>query len=253
MFSINRDFFIKVSSFWFLHRWHPEVAIRYLPIVDEIKRMGSAVSILDVGSGGLGIAPYLKRNVVGLDTHFSPPFDARLIQKKGSALDIPFPDKSFDVVISVDMFEHIPPDSRTKAIREMMRVAKQKVIIAVPCGEMSHKQDKMLEDYYREMYSRSYRFLDEQIEYGLPQKSEFAILIRKIAKSSRRKFKMKSLGNEGLALRFFLMKGWITKNPITDFLNRKVLLLAIPFLKFFDHSPYYRGIFITDFIYANRD
>ncbi len=45
-----------------LNRWHPEVAIRYLPIVKQLKATSlSSGSMLEVGSGWLGIAPYLVK------------------------------------------------------------------------------------------------------------------------------------------------------------------------------------------------
>ncbi|MBI4099942.1 class I SAM-dependent methyltransferase, partial [Candidatus Microgenomates bacterium] len=115
----------------FFKRWHPEVAIRYLPIVKEINALDRP-TVLEVGSGGLGIAPYLNRSVTGLDTHFSPPFHPSLTKKIGNGTKIPFPDKSFDVVIAVDILEHVKPVDRAKVVSEIRRVAKKEIIIAVP-------------------------------------------------------------------------------------------------------------------------
>ena len=53
-----------------LHRWHPTLALRYLPM---LKYINNSDTVLEVGSGTLGIGPYLKRNFTGVDIEFSGP------------------------------------------------------------------------------------------------------------------------------------------------------------------------------------
>ncbi|RKT82026.1 Methyltransferase domain-containing protein [Saccharopolyspora antimicrobica] len=50
----------------------------------------------------------------------------------GDALDLPFPDEHFDVVIASEIMEHIPEDE--KAMRELVRVVKPggRVVVTVP-------------------------------------------------------------------------------------------------------------------------
>lgn len=217
----------------FYNRWHPEVAIRYLPIVAEIKKH-QYQTILEVGSGGLGITPYLKQKVVGLDTKFEPPFHPKLEKKTGTGLKIPFADKSFDVVISVDTLEHISSENREKVILEMIRVAKKEIIIAVPTGEKSSKQDKELNEAYKQIYGKSFYFLDEQIGHGLPDEEE----IKKILGDN-----VKIEKNESLILRDFLMRGWMKTDFFSKLFYWKILLLFILFFKLFNKPPYYRTIF----------
>ena len=50
----------------------------------------------------------------------------------GDGLEIPFPDKSFDVVYSLGLFEHFELDEQLTFLREQARVAKKLVIIEVP-------------------------------------------------------------------------------------------------------------------------
>lgn len=53
---------------------HPEAALRYLPIVDLLKKERLENSkILEIGSGSYGITPYLKKEVVGIDMSFDEP------------------------------------------------------------------------------------------------------------------------------------------------------------------------------------
>lgn len=217
----------------FFSRWHPEVAIRYLPIVREIKKL-SQPTILEVGSGGLGIAPYLGRPVTGLDKSFAPPFHPLLKRRVGSGTKLPFPDKSFDVVIAVDTLEHVKPANRPKVIAEMRRVAKKEIIVAVPTGGEAAEQDRKLNRAYKKIYKKTFPFLDEQQDFGLPTKEEIG---RAMGDNVRVE------NNEPLALRNFLMRGWMQPDFLSKLFYWKVLLFFIPLFNFFDHPPYYRTIF----------
>ena len=120
----------------FFWRQHPEAALRYLPVVSEIKRRKLQDSkILEIGSGSLGIIPYLKKNVDGLDIDFAGPQTKMLKKIRGRADSIPFRKNSYDVAISVDVLEHLDPQVREKAIFGMLKVAKKLAVIVVPEGE----------------------------------------------------------------------------------------------------------------------
>lgn len=214
-------------------RWHPEVAIRYLPIVAKIRKLGQP-TVLEIGSGGLGIAPYLALPVTGLDTSFVLPFHPLLKQKLGSGTKIPYSSKSFDVVIAVDALEHVEPKEREKVITEMLRVAKKEIIVAVPTGEQSANQDRKLNKAYRKIYGKTFPYLDEQISLGLPVAGE-------IRRAMGDNVRMED--NEPLALRNFLMRGWMKPGFLSKIFYWKILLLFLPLFKLFDRPPYYRTIF----------
>jgi ubiquinone/menaquinone biosynthesis C-methylase UbiE len=50
----------------------------------------------------------------------------------GSVVDLPFPDRSFDVVGCFEVLEHLPDDLPWKALSELGRVARQAVVLSVP-------------------------------------------------------------------------------------------------------------------------
>lgn len=54
---------------------------------------------------------------------------------EGSADDLPFPDESFDLSMSTDSFEHLPDAVEEGAWREIFRVTKEWVMVAVPFRE----------------------------------------------------------------------------------------------------------------------
>lgn len=225
-------------------RWHPKIALRYLPIVEEIKKNGiKTPSVLEVGSGSLGIAPYLGLPVTGVDVDFSGPQFPLLKQVKGEAANLPFPDNSFDFAISVDVLEHLPPEKRAKAIAEVLRCAKVEVFMAVPCGKGAMEQDKELNSLYQQIFGQPFPFLKEHLAFGLPEKEWLSDTIKKEAEKLGKKTEIRAEGNINLGLRDFLMRGWMTKNPVVDFIFRKVFLLFIPIFRTMNQEPTYRQIF----------
>lgn len=245
---INNEFLAKIAGLGFFHRWHPEVALRYLPIVENLKHLEKGEEILEVGSGGLGIAPYLGRHITGADTNFQKPFHHLVKRIKASATNLPFADSSFGIVISVDMLEHLKKEERAKAIKEIFRVARKKVLIGVPCGKLSYLEDIRLQNYYISHYGKRYPFLEEQIKFGLPEKEEISGIIRDTAKILGKKIKLKVIGNENLSLHSFLMKGWMSNDFIKNIFYRKILLFALPVLKHMNQDPVYRQLFFVDIL-----
>ena len=241
---MTRKLITRLKGLFFWIGWHPEVALRYLPVVKDIKSLGKYPTVLDVGSGGLGIAPYIGFKVTGIDVRFRPPFHPRLDRIKASATALPFADKVFDAVVSVDTFEHLKPSDRTKAIYEMLRTAKKLAVIAVPCGKLAYQQDKQLSRIYRKRYGKNYHFLQEQLKLGLPEQPDIISAITQAARDMNIRVNLTILDNENLKLREFLMIGWMSKNIFTNIFFRKILLFTVPILVFMNNPPVYRKIFV---------
>lgn len=138
------------------------------PIVSLIKKDRNITTILDVGSGALGITPYLKRKATGLDASFHSPTSPLLQKILRSADKIPFPENSFDAVICVDVLEHIPSKRRHKVIKELIRVTKRKIFLVCPCDKDAEKEDKIIEAHVKKIFKTSDPFLNEHLTYGLP-------------------------------------------------------------------------------------
>jgi len=87
---------------------------------------------------------------------------------------IKVPDKSYDVAVSIDTFEHISRVYRPILIDELCRIARKAVVIAVPYGSSEHIE------YERNLLSvlpidadpTFAGYLREHVGYGLPTEDE---------------------------------------------------------------------------------
>ena len=143
--------------------------IRYCKVLDQNRDLFDvSKSILEVGSGNIGVARYLKRKVVGLERDFIGPIDEWLQPARGNILDIPFTDRSFDIVLCVDVLEHLSESSRPRALSELVRCARSKVIISCPCGSSAEDGERHLADLFRRTGLGVPEWLAEHLENGLP-------------------------------------------------------------------------------------
>jgi SAM-dependent methyltransferase len=94
-------------------------------------------TILDAG-GGTGWATIELReghHVVTLDSSAESLRQAPGETLLASIIDMPCADRSFDLVISSQVLEHLPADALAKAVAEMSRVARDYLLVSVPYRE----------------------------------------------------------------------------------------------------------------------
>lgn len=240
-----RKFFVK-----FYWRQHPETALRYIPVVKEItKAKLENLKILEIGSGSLGIIPYLKRQIDAADIDFEGPKTELINRIKAKATDLPFRKNSYDVTISVDVLEHLPANSRETAVSEQIRVTKKMAIIVVPVGEKSENQDKKLNLIWAKKFPRKEnQFLSEHVQNGLPKVEEILVLIDRSSRSLQKRVTVKSYPLLNLAVREILMRTWITRNKLLYYLYLKGYLLLLPILKYANFGNCYRRLFVIEFL-----
>jgi SAM-dependent methyltransferase len=107
---------------------------------------GGIATALDVGCGDgriTNLLPARVPEVTGLDPaegalrFLRPPVRPAL----GSADRLPFGDRSFDLVLTTEVIEHLPPDAFERALAEMRRVARRHIILGVPLDEQLATKD----------------------------------------------------------------------------------------------------------------
>lgn len=224
----------------FFNRWHPVLALRYLPLIKHIRPIDS---ILEVGSGSLGIGPYIRRPFVGCDLNFAGPVWSPMTKLISSAQKLPLKNSSFDIVINMDMLEHLPPQTRQQAINELIRVARHTVIIGVPTGKRAHQQDNQLDQLYLKVHGKRHPFLQEQTDFGLPTPNAIIKAIQTAAGLHGKQPVITTQPNINLTLRLWLMKGWISQNTLVNILFRKGMLVLVPLFRLCNQPPTYRTIF----------
>jgi len=222
-----------------------DIALRYLPVTDVIRsdRMARP-RILDVGSGTKGGVKYLGYPVIGLDREFVGDIAEGLTPVRGDGLQLPFKDKSFDYVLSVDNLEHIPPDLRPLLIGEIMRVAKRRVFLTIPCGAFAEEQDRRLDRLYLRTHGERFPFFCEHVNYGLPEENEILELLQRSGREKNIVIRSLSvIPNVNIVIREVYMRLWI---------SRWLALLYHPLVFFsflrgwLNFGSCYRNLFVVD-------
>jgi SAM-dependent methyltransferase len=99
------------------------------------------VSVLDVGCNEGSILASLVKYfyTCGIDISFDALKKVQTNCILASIADLPFLEKSFDLLICTEVLEHLLGDVYTKAISEIQRVARKYIIISVPNEESLFK------------------------------------------------------------------------------------------------------------------
>ena len=143
--------------------------VRYSRLLQSCPELFDAgVSVLEVGCGPGGCARYLKRPVVGLEQELCQPDNPWLDLRQGSILAIPFPDQSFDVVVCMDVLEHLPAQDRPLALRELSRVTRLQLWLACPVAEFALEAENDLHSWYEALHLSVPEWLVEHRQQGLP-------------------------------------------------------------------------------------
>jgi len=83
---------------------------------------------------------------------------------------LPFPERSFDVVLAVDVLGVMPPETRREFVREVVRAARRKAVLSTPhAGALA--TERVIYDL------TGNRYLQPHLEKGLPAEAELAALL----------------------------------------------------------------------------
>lgn len=155
-----------------------EICARVVQDITVLSGRKKPLKILDVGgffrnengSPWLPAIAFLKEHdVLVIDT-----FDCETEgYMKSDGRNLPFSDGYFDVVISNDVFEHIPPADRGTFLLELIRVSGEYVILNNPhFTAKTASAEKLLYEYLVNVLNHEHDMLGEHIVYGLPSVSE---------------------------------------------------------------------------------
>jgi hypothetical protein len=174
-------------------------AARYYPILRTLKahNLLEEGSLLEIGSGPIGIGRYRKVPFVGCDISFPVTPEPPMVPLIASAAQLPLKDRQFDVVLASDVLEHIPVDLRPAVIQEAMRVARRLVIFGFPSGPLAWQLDRELYGCYVSANRQPPDWLAEHMDAPFPEPQLFA---------AAEGWKMDWIGNESLRFHAWMMR-----------------------------------------------
>jgi SAM-dependent methyltransferase len=216
-------------------------AARYFPILRALKqRLAETDSLLEIGSGPVGIGMFSGFPFVGCDVNFLVRPKAPMSPVVACATTLPFGDHSFDALVASDVLEHVPPDRRMVVIREALRVVRKVAVFGFPSGDLAVEYDRKLAEAYDRSRLDRPEWLNEHMRYQpFPREVLFDEL--------RPEWTVTILDNENVVFHNWVMRQEMHRLAVYFFLG---LLTVVPrlmehLLRWADREPYYRKIVVV--------
>lgn len=124
-----------------MHR-APHHAVRYAPVVSRLRRLPPGSRVLEVGSGVEGLGAFWPGAFVGVDLAFDGPRAPNLRAVIADGVRLPFADRTFDLVVSVDVLTELPSHVLGPVCAEMARVARREVLVLAVTGPDAEAFDR---------------------------------------------------------------------------------------------------------------
>jgi hypothetical protein len=143
-------------------------AVRYAPIVRALRSLPAGARVLEVGSGVEGLGAFWPGRFVGADVDFRGPRAANLLAVTADGARLPFADRSFDLVVSVDVLTELPREILPAVCAEMARVTRGRVLILAVTGAEAEASDRRMRDWLVERGRPVPDWLVLQLQTGCP-------------------------------------------------------------------------------------
>lgn len=214
-------------------------AARFFPILQQLKdHLPNGGSLLEVGSGALGLGEFWRGSFVGCDLVFSSRPVSHMHAVVCAGHQLPFNDRAFDAVVISDVMEHVLPEQRKQCLTDALRLARKVVICGYPCGPAAFALDKKLYRRYQNRNLRPPAWLEEHMLHAFPDESLFAGLAEGWSETI--------IPNESLKFH-----DWMMTAEMSRFSNRLFRLALRIAPRFVEHlldrencEPSYRKIFV---------
>ena len=145
--------------------WH----VRYARLLaQEPALFDPDTTVLEVGCGPWGVALWLQRPITGVERDLAEARNPLIDLVHGDITELPFEDESFDMVICSDVLEHLRRDERRSALHELVRVARDRLLVTCPCGEAAVRGEAAFAGFLGSLGVGRPNWLDEHLLNGLP-------------------------------------------------------------------------------------
>ncbi len=132
-YSVKGDYHKNVDKNW---RYYPVYFFKMKYIDSFLKNIPKTAKILDMGCGeGHLVEKYRESgyNIIGLDLNYSSEY-----VKTGDIRNTPFSDGDFDVILCLDVLEHLNFMDQVPAVKEMHRILKEDGIALLALPNLAH-------------------------------------------------------------------------------------------------------------------
>ena len=105
-------------------------------VYNQIQKLGHAARILDAGCGeGVLVEEFRLQGfqIEGIDLNY----ESEMVQR-GSVLDMPYREASFDTVLLLDVFEHLSYADQPKALSEIRRILRNGGCLIASIPNLAH-------------------------------------------------------------------------------------------------------------------
>jgi uncharacterized coiled-coil protein SlyX len=142
------------------------------------------IRILDVGGCSPFLGDLLKKSPLKTDLTIidilPKPDDVNATYIQGDATKTDMPDGAYDVVITTDVLEHIPPKSKDVFVAACARLAKDVCIIAAPFDTPGvHQAEVMVNEFNKRLFGVGQDWLEEHFEFKKPSVDATMAVLKK--------------------------------------------------------------------------
>lgn len=214
-------------------------------LITKLKADNKAFKILEVGAGfEENLKLFLPDDdIFFLDKEDPPQFKQRDNYIVSDIINVNL-DAKYDLVVSIDAYEHIPPISREKFINNLLRLSKIATIIAAPFDTPGVKEYEVLaNELYRLTHGIEYKWFHEHILNGLPSLPFTLELIKNLG------FDYVVIPNGFLPRWYELISVCLLTEGIPEWLNVKEILFEFYNKNFYQYdnvAPAYRHVIVIN-------
>ena len=218
--------------------------------VERILRpfVNSETTILDAGCGDYGLSAFVDaKSVVGVDVI---PTDAKVdgfTFIHGSIISLPFVERSFSIAASVDVLEHLPQTIRGEAIRQLVKVAAETIIITFPCGKQAREIDEAFNKELTDSDQPIPDWVSEHLANQYPDADAVVGEIEAEAAKQGRKVRTKIFYSENLAVAKYLR--WsAARSRYLSLIGNLASGFLLPILPGATKENAYRAVVLAEFV-----
>ncbi len=231
-----------------------DAALRYATVIELLAdRYRPSLQVLEVGAGSAGITEFLLHPVTGVDAAFERTSErgTPLLERiPGTADALPLADESFDLVLCLEMLEHVAPEAREDCLAEMLRVLRPggRMIVTFPADETAMRLDSWLNESYRRKSGCEHPWSAEHLRHGLPRSEEVRATLARllVAGGTVEARRHQWAGSFRLVHGLYTARRWSKLTRPLGLHTRPAARLLFTLCRNLHREPAYRTILVAD-------